>query len=408
MLRARVCDPAGPRWWRAVTGVGLLPLLLLGLVLPAPELPRIVTMLVGVSWLVLGRLVVPRPGPRACVVDVEPGAIVIHGAGVLSQRIAGADVRGASTAWLDGKVVLGLVRYSVGDSPLWLELDTAEDAERVRRALGIRYAGLGELTYPPISGSFHSQPTPADFLAGASWVALILAAAVGSDVALLLTLAVVPLTIIALAVAAARRDSWDRLTLSPRGVRFPLTTARSAPYTEVHWGDVQDVRATARGIALTTRHGEHHVPMRRAQAREREHFAAQIRTAARRARGEGPPPPEVPASVAVLAPRDEARRAWLERVDATAASIARAEGYRDLGVEEADLWSALESPDAPVPVRSAAARVLARVAPQQAGPRIAEVLAREHDEDTRTRIEVALEEDVELAARKLDRLDRAG
>jgi hypothetical protein len=148
--------------------------------------------------------------------------------------------------------------------------------------------------------------------------------------------------------------------------------------------------------------------MRGAQPLEREHFAAQIRDAARRARGEGSPPPDVPASVAVLAPRDEAHRAWLERVDATAASLARADGYRDLGVDEGDLWTALESPDAPVPLRSAAARVLARVAPETAGPRIAEVLAREHDVGARNRIRVALEEDVDLAARQLERLDRAG
>jgi hypothetical protein len=46
-------------------------------------------------------------------------------------------------------------------------------------------------------------------------------------------------------------------------------------------------------------------------------------------------------------------------------------------------------------------------APEEAGKRIAATLAMEHDGDARVRIRVALEEDVDVAARELDRLDES-
>jgi hypothetical protein len=87
--------------------------------------------------------------------------------------------------------------------------------------------------------------------------------------------------------------------------------------------------------------------------------------------------------------------------------MAQGDGYRQTGVDERDLWTAMESPDAPPSLRAAAARILARVAPAEAGDRISRVLAMEHDRDTKQHIRVALEEDVDVAARELDRLDEA-
>jgi hypothetical protein len=54
----------------------------------------------------------------------------------------------------------------------------------------------------------------------------------------------------------------------------------------------------------------------------------------------------------------------------------------------------------------AAARVLARVAPVDAGARIGRVVTTERDHTTRARIRAGLEEDVDDAARELNRLDR--
>lgn len=66
-------------------------------------------------------------------------------------------------------------------------------------------------------------------------------------------------------------------------------------------------------------------------------------------------------TLAVLAPRGEGHRAWLDRLDAAAASMATPGGYRGATSRLDDLWSALESPDVVAPVRVGAARKLARL-----------------------------------------------
>jgi len=120
----------------------------------------------------------------------------------------------------------------------------------------------------------------------------------------------------------------------------------------------------------------------------------------------------VPPPLAVLAPRGEGHRAWLDRLDAAAASMAAPggspDGYRVAMPRIDDLWSALESPDVVAPVRAGAARVLVRVDREQAGPRIAQILAAERDPGVRRRIRIAAEDDADDAARKLARLDRRG
>jgi hypothetical protein len=204
-------------------------------------------------------------------------------------------------------------------------------------------------------------------------------------------------------MATTPRAGQPRVVLTPQGVHvFAKGSGALLP-----WSTIVDAKVEGAGLAIETRGGREIVPMRGALPREREHMAAQLRSGAARARGEGPLPPELPASVAVLSPRDEGRRAWLERLDATAASLSQGDGYRQSSVEARDLWTVLESPDAPPSLRAAAARILARVAPEEAGDRIAKALAMEHDPETRQHIRVALEEDVDVAARELDRLDEA-
>ena len=165
-----------------------------------------------------------------------------------------------------------------------------------------------------------------------------------------------------------------------------------------------DASVDPAGIRLTTNAGPVHIPMGQSLPEERAHLVAQILSAASRARGEGPLPPTLPAPLARLAPKGESERAWLQRIDAAAASIASAEAYRGSDLDPRDLWAALESPDAPARVRAAAARVLARVAPDEAKTRVAQVLASDRDPRACACIRVALEEDVETAARELEAL----
>jgi hypothetical protein len=147
------------------------------------------------------------------------------------------------------------------------------------------------------------------------------------------------------------------------------------------------------------------IAMGRALAEEREHLVAQLRSASQRARGQGPQGPGMPPSVVALAPRDKPDREWLERLDATAAALSPSPSrgaYRRPDLDVDDLSMALASPDTPAPIRAAAARVLARIAPEQASVQIARVIEEECDEDTRALLRIALEEDVDAAARVLD------
>src|SRR6202034_353012 len=125
------------------------------------------------------------------------------------------------------------------------------------------------------------------------------------------------------------RPARHSLALTPWGVGAIVHGRASF----VPWNAVLDAEVEDRAVFVRAREGEERVPMRDAMPVARVHMAAQIHSSAQRARGEGPTPPGVPASLAVLAPRDEGRRAWLERVDATAASMARAVGYRHAGLE---------------------------------------------------------------------------
>lgn len=399
---ARVCDAAGPRWWRALVTVGIAPLALLGGFVPWPASLRAVCLLTAAAWLVLVRLVIPRLRARTCELSIEPGAVRLGKAGAASQRIRAADIHAASSARIGSGFSLALTRYGAGDRPLWLELESSDDLEGVRRALGVGHAGFGELSWPAQRGVFHGKRTAVDLFAAGAWICAIVAVAAQTEAAIPLAALFVILTIVAVALGASARPVLNGLVLSPGGLRV----IRDGYFFENRWADV--VTADCRGdeIFLRTSTGVERVSMRDALPEEREHLAAQIRSAALRARGEGPLAPGIPTSVSVLEPRGEDPRAWIERVDATAASLQQRDGYRIAGVEPRELWETLESPDAPPALRAASARILARVAPEQAAPRIALVLSQEHDPAARDRILGALEEDVELAAQALERLDR--
>ena len=87
---------------------------------------------------------------------------------------------------------------------------------------------------------------------------------------------------------------------------------------------------------------------------------------------------------------------------ASIVSAASGDAYRGSDLDPEDLWTALENPDVPARVRAAAARVLARVAPEEAKKRVASVLACDRDAEARAYIRGVLEEDVETAARDLE------
>jgi hypothetical protein len=400
MLRARVVDTLGPRWTLvAATSVGWAAIVL-GLLLPASDRVRATTALVGVAFLLGRRLLRIRHAPRDAQLVVGAGSIRLTHAGLLDQRVLASDVIAASTARTLGGVALAVVRRRCPERPLLLEFAAEEELDRVRRELGIGHRGFGVVSWPTASSGGMAAA-----LLGTLWLAIATCAAVGlPELGLWMALPALLVTGLALLLAAiVRIEPGPRVALTEQGV---LIAERWGDTAQVPYGDVVRVDVEEQDLRIETRTDLFAVRMHGSLRQEREHVAAQIRSAAQRTRGEGPPVPVAPASLAVLARRAETTHAWLERVDAVTASlVSSSAAYRRTGVDQDDLWTALETPDVPAPVRAAAARVLARVAPEEAKTRIAHVLARDHDDRARAYIRVALEDSVDAAARGLERID---
>lgn len=407
-MRARVHDPLGPRWTRRVVPALAVLVMLVGLLTPAGAALRASVALAGVALLVASRLLQVLHASREVVLRLGAGHVDVPRAGLLSQRIRARSVRAASSARTAKGVALALVRSDAPERPIVLELQSEDDLTRVRRALGIGHFGCGEIAWPttrtdPVSSLGRAV---ASALLSFGWLAMAIVAAFGrAEMCLAIALPLVPATIaVAIASLAAQRPG-ARVTLGSHAMTlFDRQGARSS----AAYADVVDIRPGEVCLRLQTRAGQLVIPTQEMTPEEREHVGAQIVSAVQRTRGEGPPPPGLPPSLAVLAPREEARSAWLARLDTAAASLAGGGGYRRSDLDTDDLWTALESPDAPAPIRAAAARVLARIAPAEARTRIAQVLESEHDERALAHIRVALEEDVDVAAAELDRLDYAG
>jgi hypothetical protein len=283
-------------------------------------------------------------------------------------------------------------------------VSTDAELDRLRRSLQLGHYGFGELGWPTTSPA--GGPVRSAFLAllASGWAVMALAAACGSAMfCFALALAVVPLSLLSLLDFLFARAGRVALTA------HAVTLVHAGGSTSASYRDIVDVDSQPDRLSLATNRGTLVVPTRGMTPPEREHLRAQIECATARSQGNCQPPPGVPAPISLLAPREEPKRAWLERIDATAATLADGAGaYRAADITTQDLWTALESPDAPPPLRAAAARILARVVPDEAGPRIGLTLAAERDERTRARIRVALEDDVDAAARELERLERRG
>jgi hypothetical protein len=409
MLHARVCDPLGPRWVRFLQrclGIGLVPLPIAFFMLIYGEATDAAALFLPCAVVLAVRYLIATRAPvRHAELAVDEDGIDIRRAGLLRQRIDAADVVGASTARTESGVTLALVRRFSKGRPLLLDLESDDDLDEVRAALHIGHFGFGEISWPVGVPHRHGA------FAAAAVLATFAAAVVALDVespasALALSAAVVP-TLFAYVIfvmwSLANPAPKPRVALTRHGL---LLAEPSATITYQPYANVLDAKVTAaHGVYVETDSHPLSIPMHNTLAEEREHLVAQLHSAARRARGEGPQPMAVPASVAILAPHGKPDREWLERLDATAAALSSpsaAHAYRRPDLDAEDLAQALASPDAPAPIRAAAARVLARIAPEEASVQIARALEHERDEDTRALLRVAVEEDVETAARVLD------
>jgi hypothetical protein len=213
----------------------------------------------------------------------------------------------------------------------------------------------------------------------------------------------------ALAVQA-NADRQTRVELTPQGIRYYDWNR----WHFVSYADIVDVRDTGDGIELDRGSGDAAflAAPRATQGKrgltpgERVHLIEQIRDGARRARGEGPPEPELVAGDILARQPEEGARAWLERLDATARMIADGTGYRGSTLSKHDLWNALVNHDANADVRAGAARMLIRVGTESgARDRIDAVLASVRDKTVSKRIRIALEPDLDDATREFEEIE---
>lgn len=333
----------------------------------------------------------PRRRPHETRVFCNIGRVWIPKVGTIRAR----DVVGATTARFGNHVTL-MLAHKRRKSPVFIEVADEGELRDICKSLGIGHHGFGSVDVPVrqtgadklryivhpatlaviIAAFLASGETQATL---ASWATMfgMLAGMVG-----IITLATPPpkIRVTSSGVYLATKDgqafapfsSIKRITLSKDAIVVELRTAED---TSVIWR-VDATQATWR--------------RQLASRAELEQLVAQIQAAVDRAHGKFVVKPEPETALAQLRRAEgEPLRAWLARIDTLNIG---ATAYREASIEEPELWALLEDPEAAADTRAAAARVLARAAPDELKVRVANVLATERNERTRARIAASLDE----------------
>jgi hypothetical protein len=383
-VRARIVDPVGPRWWRA------LPYLTSSFfLLAACFAPSGATALLGIGFTAF--FLAPWLSGRRAARDVElllgPGHIDVRGAGLLSQRIEARSIEGASTARLQRGVGLAIAR-SGRDRAVSFVLENDADAHAVRDALGIGHHGFGELPWVLGPSGTEKIDALARLFAWPSACASVAAFAFRLTWLFPLLLPAAAATLIVL-LSFVIRSVKPHLFLRADGVHGYFPGWQHFGYASIAdarvEGDALKLVFHGRAEPVWVRLGRTAFTTRGVSADELAQLTGQLLSAAQRAQG-GAPEKELPATrIDLLARGRDSREAWLARLDATAATFAASGGYRGAELVEEDLWATLKDPEAPAELRAGAARVLVRVAPERGRAEVASVLAAvrvPEDEDT--------------------------
>ncbi len=391
-VHARVFDPWVPGWAGLAAAAGAMAVVF-GTVLGSS-----VTAWLGFAFFLIAPVFRLRRRPREAELVLDRGGVVgFVFDGWREESLVGRDLVGASTAYLDdGRALLTLQ----GTRNLTLELADAVAAKAVRDALGVGHHGVGALRF----NTLPAAATVSGQVLRVAAVVLAGAAILGSDLAAFSAIVVAMLVLVC--TFAARFDHGPRVELFADGVILG-GLARTVWYLEI-----ADVAVEGAALVLTLDDGERVVVPGRSRPlgfmeglgdAELTILCAQIASAMARARGLGPAEPTVAPSIAALASYEDDAAAWLAKVDAMAARLARAGGYRGAPLAEADLWDALENHDAEPEVRAAAARILVHAKPASRA-RIVEVAEAARDPRTERRICTAILQDPEEAATALTKL----
>ncbi len=339
------------------------------------------------AWML--QLLLPRRRPISTRVFCNVGNIRVAGGETIHAR----EIVGATTARSSHGVSLALARR-------WRKapviLDIASDAAllAICKSLGIGHHGFGEIVAT-------AKPRGIGALRAIGQAGALLACIGG----ILTPNPFAPLAFLAMigvgllwAVAFVMPPAFIRMT--SHGVFVPTITGKAfAPFnaitsleltrnelvmevsaldgTPITWRAPIETSSWARGAMNRT---------------ELERVVEQVRAAVDRANGRYVIKDESENAIATLKRNaGESLRAWFARIDTLGTS--HAGGYRAMTIDESALWTLLEDPEAQPDTRAGAARLLARVAPEELKVRVANVLATERSKSARLRISASLDEE---------------
>jgi hypothetical protein len=331
---------------------------------------------------------------REVRLELAPGRVVAYSQDEAPYAIEASQIAAASTAREGDKTIVSIERRRARGRPIHLELDSEDDARAVHEALGLGRGNVGAMTWR--TAALSSVQRIARIAQGpGAFLATLLAAVEEAWSSPLIAIGVVLFLVTLIAIAVVR------ITFPPEALTLEKEALRSPSGRKLAYSEMSRARASDRGVVVDRRDGGSETIDCSISARERARLAAQI--AARVDVGDSPR--SLPRGVASLGRGGERARDWLARIDALAKTVALGAGYRESELDEKDLWSALADPEAPSDVRAGAARILLRVAPDAAPKRIESTLAVVHDPVAKERIRIATDDDLDAAAKDLERLD---
>jgi hypothetical protein len=345
-----------------------------------------------------------RRKPIEGVVKVQPGKVSVAG----SAPIVARELRGSTSARRGGDVVLFLATDRDGGAPITLELQSDAEANQVRQALGIGHDGFGALSWATSPGSGAGTRDVLRAVAAitlATTTVIYAMNAMDEEGTLGLWGAIgIMVGMLALVLSGLMAIvAWFRPTL-----RMDRAGFAAMPWHTIHDARVDGEQLwLAASAALGVRHSlkTSNSDLRAMSDEDVANLVAAIKSAARRARGEGPRRREPGSRIDHLGRRAlESGREWLARLDLEAQAIATG-GYRGSAVERDDLVHTLEDPDVDHELRAAAARILLHIDPQGARPRVEQALATGREVNLVRKIRIAAEQDAEHGGILLDELE---
>ncbi len=407
-FRARISDPIGPVWTRL-----LLPSL------------AVVTLVLDYLWaaldnaspgpafylaallLLFARPLLGRHRSRNCELVLSPGKVRVRAAGLLNQNIDTVDVSGASTSvGQDGTTTIAIARAARMGRPLHFEVPRSENAAEIRQALGIGFGGYGTLAWKISGGTFEKATNFARIVGGMAALGLAFLAVREEPSSIPMWLMLTGSLAWVYLGPFFRQDASARngtIWFNEGGVFHAARgQTKHVPYTEI-----EGVSAEQRSLRIDTKDQKHDaIPLHRAShslngASELEiaHITSQLRDASRRAHGDVAVTEAAVGVELLMRSSADAPRAWLERLDGAATTMGG--GYRGVNLTKESLLRALEDPDAAPDIRVGAARVLYRIAGEEATARVEEVCETVRDPALKKRLRVVMTDDLDEASAEL-------